>query len=28
VVGVIEKAAETPNILDSGILMVKEQMRY
>ncbi len=27
-VGVIEKAAETPNILDSGMLMVKEQTRY
>ena len=27
-VGVIEKAAETPNILESGMLMVKEQMRY
>jgi len=28
VVGVIEKAAETPNILDSGMLMLNEQIKY
>jgi len=28
VVGVIENAAETPKILDSGMLIVKEQTRY
>jgi hypothetical protein len=28
VVGAIENAAETPKILDSGMLIVKEQTRY
>jgi hypothetical protein len=28
VVGVIENAAETPKILDSGTLIVNEQTRY
>ncbi len=28
VVGVIENAAETPKILDNGMLIVKEQTRY
>ena len=28
VVGVIENAAETPKILDSGMLIVKEHTRY
>ena len=26
--GVIEKACDTPNILESGMLIVKEHMRY